>query len=105
MSYPKVVKTKEFTISASTAYSEQYWLPMAVPFSLHVVYTSGAGQAILQYSNNGENWVDVSGSEQNLSGSSSAFFDISSTGANSVRIKFTGSSGCSGTIYSSGGVK
>ena len=95
----KEIHSKQYTISASPQYSDSFSLYNGYAFALHWVYTSGAGSGILQYSNDNSNWVDVTGTSQSFSGSSSALWDVTQCGAAYVRLKFTSGTNMTGTLY------
>ena len=100
----RLVSSKQLTITENPAYSELYNLLAGKTFSLHYVFTGGAGSGMLQYSNDGQTWVDINDTSITFTtGTGSAMWDVLETGSAAVRIKFTGSAGMAGTVYSCGG--
>lgn len=75
ISAPKQVSEETVTISGATQYSQVYSLPRGDTIAFHYVYTSGAGTAVIQYSNvNDSNaFQDVTTTSQAMSGSGIAF--------------------------------
>jgi hypothetical protein len=100
----RLVSHKALVISGATAYSELYNLLAGKTFSLHYVFTLGTGSGMLQYSNDGVTWVDITDTSITFTvGTGSAMWDVLETGSAAVRVKFTSASGMTGTMYACGG--
>lgn len=105
MRYDRYVTIEEITVSSAIGYSNGYSLlhGNGEGVSIQLVYENGDGYAVLQVSNDGTNWHDVQNTDQSLSGTSSAFFDVACTRAAACRLKIVGASGLTGTIHKCGG--
>jgi len=100
MSFKETLPVEAISIgSVATVYSSPVVLNRHSKVSFQLDYTNGAGTGMIQYSNNGTNWIDITATSLTLSGTSSAMWEVIDTSAGSARIKFSSGGTMTGSMY------
>lgn len=94
------VEVESISVTTDPYYSASRNLTSFGMHSWQFDYSNGTGvTATIQYSNNQSTWVTDTTMSVALSGSGTTFFNPQRNGAAYARMKFSGATGCTGTIY------